>query len=99
MHKLQVRRGQQALRQIATPVEVRRATQIEAREMQQVEAHQHHGGLAARRLDLRGSLQLRAVLQRVERGAPGGVERDDLTVEDQLAGGLRGELLGKLRKE
>ena len=97
--QLQVRCRQQALRQVAAPVAVGRAAQIQAGEVQQVKAHQHHRGFALRGGDLGGRLQLRAVLQRVERGSSRGIQRHDLAIEDHAAGGLRREIRGELGKE
>ena len=42
MHELQVRSGQQALRQIAVPIDIRVLPQVDTGEVEQVEAHEHH---------------------------------------------------------
>src|SRR5947207_11756990 len=98
MYQLQVLRGQQTLRQVAAPIAVGRGAQVEARKMQQIETYQHHRGVTLRGGDLGGRLQLRPVLQRVERRPPGGIEGDDLAIENHLSGRLRGELRRQLRE-
>ncbi len=99
VHQLQMRCGQQALRQIATPIDVRRTAQVDAREMQQVEAQHHDRRFALRGCDLRWRLQLAPVLQMVERRTPRrSVERDDLAVEDHGIDRLGRQVGDELRK-
>ena len=94
-----MRRGQQALREVAVPVAVGRRAQVEAGKVQQVEAHQHDGGLALRGGYFRGGLQLCAVLQGVERRASRRVECHDLAIENHLACRLCREIARELGKE
>ena len=98
MHQLQVLRGQQTLRQVAAPIAVGRGAQVEARKVQQIEAYQHHRRVTLRGGDFRGRLELRPVLQRVERRASGAIEGHDLAIENHLSGRLRGELRRQLRE-
>src|SRR6202023_4241112 len=87
-----------ALRQVAAPIAVGRGAQVEACKMQQIEAYQHHRRVTLRGGDFRGSLELRAVLQRVERRASGGIEGHDLAIENHLSGRLRGQVRRQLRE-
>ena len=102
VHQLHMCAGQQALRQVAVTVAVGCGAQVEAGKVQQVETHEHHRRGALRGGDLRGALELRALLQRAERGAPASIERHDLAIEQQLPGRLCAELrgdLGKIRRQ
>src|SRR5579863_5586167 len=94
-----MRRGQQALSEIAVARQVGGASQIQPGKVQQIEAHQHHRALAPCGCDLGAALELSAVLQCVEGRVTGGIERYDLTVQDHLPDRLVGELFGELRKE
>jgi hypothetical protein len=98
MHELDVRRRQQALRQVSTPVDVRTAAEIEPLEMQQVEAHEHHDRLALCLRDFFGAFQAGPVLQRVERRPSLAIERDQFTVEKHVIDRLSGEFSRDLRE-
>src|SRR5262249_39332418 len=93
MNELQLRRRQQTLREIATSVDVRKVAQIDAGEVQEIEAHHDHGRFALRLRDFIRRLELRAILQRVERRTPVRTERDELTVDDHRVDGLLTEAL------
>ena len=87
VHQLHQRRRQQALREVAPPVRVRRLAQVDAGEMQQVEAVEHRAlGAAA------------PVLHGAEGRLAARVEGDDLAVEHHVAHRLLAELGDETRK-
>src|SRR5579864_1423530 len=94
-----MRRWQQALSEIAMARQVGGAAQIEPGKVQQIETNEYHRALAPRGCDLGAALELSAILQCVERGVAGGIERHDLTVQDHLIDRLCCELFGELGKE
>ena len=67
--------------------------------MQQVKAHQDHRRCPLCGSDLRGTLQLRAILQRVEGGSATRIQGHDLPIEEHAAAGLRRQIRRQLRKE
>src|SRR5579864_2145784 len=94
-----MRRWQQALSEIAMARQVGGAAQIEPGKVQKIETNEYHRAVAARGRDLGAALELSAVLQRVERGVAGGIERHDLTVQDHLIDRLGCELFRELGEQ
>ncbi len=99
VHELDASGGQEALSEIAAPINVRRTPQIEAGKMQKVEAHEHDWRALLRNGDFLRRLQLRAVLQRVERRAAIRRQRHDLAIQDHRVDGLPGQVRHDFRKE
>src|SRR5262249_38718225 len=93
-----VRSRQQTLREITAAVAVGRVAEIESGKVQQVETHQHRWAGALCGGDFRGAVELCAVLQGIEGWPAVWAEGHDFSVEDHLAGRVRGELRRDLRK-
>ena len=98
MHELDARSRQQALREIAAAIPVRRPGEIDAGEIRHVEAVEDDRRALVGGGNLALRLQLGAILKRAERRLAGAVERDELAVEDHSVDRLLAELCGELRE-
>src|SRR5690606_36983161 len=89
----------QALSEVPAPILIRRPAQVQTRKVQQIETNQYDRGFAPCPGEFPFGLQLRPVLQQVERWFALPIQRNDLPIQNHAVDTLLRQFLDDFRKQ